>query len=77
MLNLSWHTGAASVFSWQTVRRKRQYGGKKKGYAHRSISLFYICTPTMGEHGERFYTTPCAMIALATFMKPATFAPFT
>lgn len=24
-----------------------------------------------------FYTTPCAIIALATFMKPATFAPFT
>ncbi len=24
-----------------------------------------------------YYTIPCAIIALATFMKPATFAPFT
>ena len=24
-----------------------------------------------------YHTTPCAIIALATFMKPATFAPFT
>ena len=37
--------------------------------------LVYICQTADGWFLS--YTTPCAIIAFATFMKPATLAPFT
>lgn len=35
---------------------------------------FYVCLCVLS---PPCYTMPCAIMALATFMKPATFAPFT
>ena len=34
-------------------------------------------TPSIIFYFSMFYTTPCASIALATFMKPAMLAPLT
>ena len=39
--------------------------------------FFISALPQQGSEVGAFYTTPCAMMALATFMKPATLAPFT
>ena len=42
--------------------------------------IIYIGLPPSSREGlgvGLFYTIPCAIMALATFMKPATLAPFT
>lgn len=39
--------------------------------------LFRVMKSVMKNKYEKFYTTPCANIASATFTKPAMFAPFT
>ena len=42
------------------------------------MTLMKVCNVHSSRKSHKdFYTMPCAIIALATFMNPAIFAPFT
>ena len=56
----------------QQVYRLHSYTPENKQQVYRLHSY----TPEL-LNSQRNYTIPCASMALATFMKPATLAPFT
>ncbi len=63
----------------KTYKMKIEKGTVRKDGAISSLlhSHFFHFSFLISHLGEALYTTPCANMALATFIKPATLAPLT